>query len=397
MKTQMRIALLAPLVSPIAPPFLGGAQALLADLAAGLAERGHEVTLYAADGSAVPGVNVPELGIDSQELTPARLGRSDLGASGDDGAADTKNEGDEDDERFGGLVPLDRDLYLNDYAFLRAYRAIAEHSGQHDVLHAHAYDAPAFAYSAIQPLPVVHTLHLPAQDEIINTMLAMVAPPQSSTSSTQLVTVSSACAATYLPFCRIAAVIYNGIPIERIPYAPHPASEEYLLYAGRISPEKGVEDALEIARHAGMHLILAGGIYDRDYYDKRVAPQLNGQSSGATYLGAVPREQLWQLMAGAQALLVPSYWDEPFGLVAAEAQATGTPVIGYARGGLPEVIADGVTGWLVAAGDRHRAAEAVAQVSRLDRAGCRRWVAERFGLDTMLDAYLAFYASMIGG
>ncbi|PWT74789.1 MAG: hypothetical protein C5B60_06320, partial [Chloroflexi bacterium] len=243
----MRIALLAPLVSPIAPPFLGGAQALLADLASGLALRGHAVTLYAADGSAVSGVETPVLGIDSSLLTPARMAGS-LSRPGDreKGAGTEHLDGSEDDDELAdGLVPGGLDAYLSDYAFLRAYRAIAEHAGEHDLVHAHAYDAPAFAYSSLQPLPVLHTLHLPDQDAGVRAMLAMIAPASGAASRTRLVTVSSACAATYRPFCRIDQVIYNGIPIEQIPYASSPVEESYLLYAGRISPEKGVEDAFE--------------------------------------------------------------------------------------------------------------------------------------------------------
>jgi glycosyltransferase involved in cell wall biosynthesis len=395
----MRIALLAPLVSPIAPPYLGGAQALLADLAAGLARRGHTVTLYAADGSAVPGVDVPELGIDWRQLTPARLFVESTSVASEGAAATAERPAfsveeaqvlDDDD----GLIPLDPEIFLSDYAFLRAYRAIAADAGKHDLVHAHAYDVPAFAYASLQPLPIVHTLHLPAADPGIQSMLALAAPPHTNT-STRLVTVSHACAAGYTPFCRLDAVIYNGIPINRMPYADRSASEGYLLYAGRISPEKGVHDALEIARAASKHLLLAGGIYDQDYYAERIEPWRRAHSESSTYLGALPREQLWQLMAGAEALLVPCHWDEPFGLVAVEAQATGTPVIGYARGGLVEVVAEGSTGWLVTPGDKEAAVEAVARLGALDRATCRAWAMEHFSLDAMLDAYEAFYSRMV--
>jgi glycosyltransferase involved in cell wall biosynthesis len=296
----------------------------------------------------------------------------------------------EDDEE----LLSDPAAYQSDYAFLRAYRAIAADAGNHDLVHAHAYDVPAFAYASLQPLPVVHTLHLPAGDPGIRSMLELAAPRQS-LPTTRLVTVSHSCAAGYASFCRIDAVIYNGIPVERIPYADRPASEGYLLYAGRISPEKGVHDALEIAQAASKHLVLAGGIYDQDYYAERIEPWRRTYPESSTYLGALQREQLWQLMAGAEGVLVPSYWDEPFGLVAVEAEATGTPVIGYAHGGLVEVVADGSTGWLVAPGDKAAAVEAVARLGDLDRAICRAWTLEHFSLDAMLDAYVAFYGRML--
>jgi glycosyltransferase involved in cell wall biosynthesis len=381
----MRIALLAPLVAPIAPPFLGGAQALLADLASGLAARGHQVTLYAADGSQAPGVQIPSLGIDSTQLTPANFSGQDNQQADDE---------DEDDDESGGLVPVDHAAYLSDYAFLRAYRAIADHARDYDLVHAHAYDVPAFSYASITGLPVVHTLHLPPLDAGVRDALATLAPPHSSM-PTRLVTVSQACAALYAPFCRIDAVIYNGIRVEQIPFGAQPAQEPYLLYAGRITPEKGVEDALEIARRTGKRLLLAGGVYDQHYFAQHIEPLLQAHPDEAQYLGAIPHEELWRLMAGAEALLVPSHWDEPFGLVACEAQAAGTPVVAYARGGLREVVADGVTGWLVPPDDQDAAVTALGNIAALDRAACRLWVSERFSLDTMLDAYELFYQGML--
>lgn len=380
----MRIALLAPLISTIAPPFLGGAQALLADLAVGLASRGHDVTLYAADGSDVPGVRLAPLGVDPATLRPARF----MEEPGD-ALLDTPSVRGDDD-----------DLMRSTEAFLRAYFEIAAHASEHDLVHAHAYDWPALALASLQPLPVAHTLHLPAVDARINRALATLAPRNVST-PTRIVTVSHACAATYASACRIDAVIYNGIDTSRIPFAPAtPAHDDaadqqrpYLLYAGRITPEKGVEDALEIASGAGYRLVLAGGIYDDDYYRSRIAPRLDERR--ARYLGLVSRERLWELMAGAVAVLCPVHWDEPFGLVACEAQATGTPVVGYARGGLAEVVADGETGWLVAEGNVGAAVAAVGRVSAIDRRACRRRVEMRFSLDAMLDAYEAFYGDML--
>jgi UDP-glucose:tetrahydrobiopterin glucosyltransferase len=384
----MRIALLAPLVAPIAPPYLGGAQALLADLAAGLAARGHHVTLYAADGSRVPGVAVPPLGIDPSLLHPARFAAPTTAAS--DPAAD--------DEAYDPLA-ADPDTFEATYAFARAFRAIAADAERLDLLHAHAYDWPAFAHATLQPLPVVHTLHLPAVDPAINHVLTRLAPPAPSPSTAQpsaprLVTVSHACAATYATVCRIDAVISNGIDLARIPFGARPATPPYLLFAGRVTPEKGVEDAIAIARAAGRRLLLAGGIYDHDYYTSLVAPLLTTAGDSATYLGPLDREPLWRLMAGAEAVLCPVHWDEPFGLVAAEAQAAGAPVIGYARGGLVEVVEHGVTGFLVPPGDRAAAIESVARLATLDRAACRARVEQRFSLTAMLDAYEALYATL---
>jgi UDP-glucose:tetrahydrobiopterin glucosyltransferase len=366
----MRIALLAPLVSPIAPPFLGGAQALVHDLAAGLAARGHRVTLYGADGSAVPGVEHVPLGIDAANLRPARF---------DEVQAD---------------VP-DPAFYPHAHYFLRVMRHVRAHAGDYDLLHAHAYDWPAYAFGALMPLPVLHTLHLPAVTASIRAVLAEVTrgEPGGAAGNTHLATVSRACAATYLPEARVEHVIYNGLNVELLPFGPRPAAEPYLLFAGRMAPEKGVADALAIARDAGARLVLAGGVYDEGYFAREVAPLLEPlRAAGrAEYLGQQPRERVWELMAGASAVLMPSQWDEPFGLVACEAQACGAPVIGYAVGALPEVVEHGVTGWLVPKGDVAGAAAAVALVAQLDRAACRARVADRFSLAAMLDGYERLY------
>jgi glycosyltransferase involved in cell wall biosynthesis len=211
-----------------------------------------------------------------------------------------------------------------------------------------------------------------------------------------LATVSRACAATYAGTCRIETVLYNGIAVERIPFRSRPVNPLYLLCAGRISPEKGTADAMAIAERAGRHLVIAGGVYDTAYYAERVAPRLDEPDGRATYVGEVGRERLWELMAGAEAVLCPVAWEEPFGLVACEAQATGTPVIAYARGALGEVVADGRTGRLVPPGDVAAAAEAVRRVGALDRRGIRAWVERRFGLAAMLDAHENYYASVLG-
>ncbi|MEO7000414.1 MAG: glycosyltransferase [Ktedonobacterales bacterium] len=376
----MRIALLAPLVSPIAEPFLGGAQSLLRDLAVGLAARGHSVTLYAARGSdaaALPGVRLLSLDVDPNQLRPAQFMQTDL-------APDTLTDS-------GADAATER-------AFAHAFAMIAAHANEHDLLHAHAYDLPAFTLANRQPLPVVHTLHLPAVDHAIRATLGSLAPvaaaPFSRHPSPWLVTVSHACAATYANDCRMDAVIYNGITVDAIPFgaAPVAGRAQYVLYAGRITPEKGVEDALTIAAETNYTLLLAGAIYDQAYFTERVAPRLTQR---AVYLGPVPRKRLWELMAGATATLCPAQWDEPFGLVACEAQAAGAPVIGYVRGGLVEVVESGKTGYLVAPGDRAAAVAAVSSVRTLDRAACRRHVADRFSLPRMLADYEAFYRRML--
>jgi glycosyltransferase involved in cell wall biosynthesis len=372
----MRLAFVAPLVSPIAPPYLGGAQALLAELAAGMAKRGHAVTLYAASGSRIdaPGVTVHDLGIDSSQLRPAQF----FGKSDSDSEAET----------------ADAVFFRSAQGFLRVFTRLQQELDDYDLIHAHAFDWPAFAFGALlaEQRPVLHTLHLPAVNPSINLLLGDL---RATNNPTRLLTVSRACAATYAPYARMDAIIYNGIDVDAIPYGAQPDPEGFLLFAGRMSPEKGVTDALEIARRAGRRLLLAGGIYDRSYFDRQVNPALEASKSASEYLGQVSQADLWQLMSRASALLLPIGWEEPFGLVAAEALAAGCPVIAYARGALPEIISAGETGFLIPPGDVDAAASAISQIAALSRAACRTRATAHFSLARMLDEHERLYSTCI--
>jgi UDP-glucose:tetrahydrobiopterin glucosyltransferase len=385
----MRIALIAPLVTPIAPPFPGGAQALLRDLAITLAQRGHEVTLFAARGSQVEHVIMRDLNI---EPAPAQLVR----LSGHQ------------------VSPLDASFYRQAEGFLRIFLTLRYERHCYDIVHAHAFDWPAYAFGALAELPVLHTLHLPAISPPIGMLLrtiSSVVPPSPSGReslmaraqpvdkstlrplSTWLVTVSRACAATWAPYTPVDAVIYNGIRVEDIPFQPTPG--DFLLFAGRISPEKGVDRAIAIAQRARLPLHIAGDIYDHAYYRECVQPLLARAGDSVRYLGHLDHTELYRLMGSARALLCPVLWEEPFGLVAVEAMAAGTPVIAFARGAMPEVIQQEVTGFLVAPDDINAAAAAVAHVGMLDRSACRHHVTEFFSLERMVTEYEAFYARML--
>jgi glycosyltransferase involved in cell wall biosynthesis len=368
----MRIALVAPLISPIAPPFLGGAQALLADLAAGLAERGHQVTLFAASGSTIPapGVTVRDPGIDSRLLRPAHFY----------GAAEAQAEGKAPDPAF----------FRSAEGFLRVFSLLQQELSNYDLIHAHAFDWPAFAFGALLAAqrPVIHTLHLPAINPAINALLREL---HQTGNPTRFITVSQACAATYRPYLPMDAIIPNGIDTDAIPFGPEADGDGSVLFAGRLSPEKGVTDAIEIARRAGRRLSLAGGIYDTAYFEQAIQPQLRARKHDLEYVGQLPRPDLWSLMGHATAVLLPIAWEEPFGLVAAEAMAAGCPVIAYARGALPEVIKDGETGFLIPPGDIDAAARAVVAASSLSRAACRAHAQRHFSIARMLDDYERFY------
>lgn len=360
----MRIALLAPLVSTIAQPYIGGAQALLADLARGLHTRGHEVTLFAREGSTLEGVTIESIPV-SANVRPATFSEPVNTSATDAG--------------FFAQANLFLDLFLQ----------LQSRAAEFDLIHSHAFDWPAFACSTlVHALPVLHTLHLPAVSSEINEALRVL---DQQGHPLTLLTVSHSCAQTYAPYTSVDYIVYNGLDIEAIPFQVNVAADAPLLFAGRITPEKGVEAAIEIAERANRPLVIAGGIYDRDYYEQRILPRLTRASARITYAGQIAREELWQLMGQAAALLCPIAWDEPFGLAPVEAMAAGTPVIAFQRGAMAEIIQPGLTGFLVEPGDCAAAATLVASLPDISRVSCRKHVEKHFTLDTMFDEHERIY------
>ncbi|HET8909982.1 MAG TPA: glycosyltransferase [Ktedonobacteraceae bacterium] len=359
----MRIALLAPLVSAISEPFLGGAQAMLADLARGLQQRGHEVTLFARQGSSVADVRIEAIDV-PESVRPANFSRPADAQTPDPGFFDQAN--------------LFLDLCLR----------LQQRSQEFDLFHAHAFDWPIFALGPLLGKPLIHTIHLPAISPEINAGLKIL---HEQGHRTTLVTVSQACARTYLPYTPMDAVIYNGLDFSAIPFTSEVTSDAPLLFAGRITPEKGLEAAIEIAARSGKRLLIAGGIYDQRYFKDKIEARLRQSSDHTQYLGLLERQQLWQIMSHSLGLLCPIEWDEPFGLTQVEALATGTPVIAYRRGALDEIIQHEQTGFLIPPGARLEAALAVEQLPHISRSACRASVDPRFSLEKMLLAYEQLY------
>jgi glycosyltransferase involved in cell wall biosynthesis len=167
------------------------------------------------------------------------------------------------------------------------------------------------------------------------------------------------------------------------------------LFAGRLSPEKGAAEAIDIAEAAGVPIDVYGDVYDAGYSREQIDPRRG--RPGVTMRQGVPRTSLWEAMARAAVVLYPARWDEPFGLAAAEAQACGTPVVAFRRGGLSEVIADGVTGFLVPPDDIGAAAEAVSKATGISRMACREHAEDRLDLELSLDAHERLYRRLAGG
>ena len=328
------------------PAQTGGAQAFLCDLATGLSQRGHEVLLYCTEGSEVPGVDLVEI-----PVPPGAEQALMMPGSGSEPEAS----------------PVMRQ------AFDRLFRELRRLGA--DVVSQHAFDAEAIEMSS--GLPVLHTLHLPpissrVLDEVLRSRAAFA-------------TVSESCRRAWAKAgAGHVTVIRNGVPVftaEQVPIG------QDALLAGRLSPEKGIEDGIAAARAIGLRPVVVGVPYDRSY---------EIDLSAAVVLPPQPRSQLWQLMAGASVTLLPVHWDEPFGMVGAEAQMAGCPVAGYARGGLVEIVEAGVSGFLSEPGDVKALAEAARAATKLDRVAVRASAMRRLGLDASLDAYEAALAAVAG-
>jgi glycosyltransferase involved in cell wall biosynthesis len=237
-----------------------------------------------------------------------------------------------------------------------------------DVVSQHGFDAEAFELAA--GLPVLHTLHLgPIAPAVVDAARG------------------SACAVPSEAMRRDwaaagvdAAVLRNGSP----DFDPgRPEVGAYAVIAGRVSPEKGTAHAIRAAHRAGLSPLVVGAVYDAAYHEREVGPLL----APGELLPVLRRELLWRVMSRATVTLMPIEWDEPFGLVAAEAQIAGCPVVAYARGALAEVVDDGVGGLLVPPGDFEAFVAAIPRAAALDRARVRRSARDRLLIEGAAERY----------
>jgi glycosyltransferase involved in cell wall biosynthesis len=260
---------------------------------------------------------------------------------------------------------------------------------RYDVIHNHAFDAPAVRLATALRAPVVHTLHLPP-DKAVAAAVREAArrgrPPA-------VASVSAFQANAWRSIVPVGTILPPYPPTSVIPWSG--TAGKGALFAGRLSPEKGAAEAIDIARAAGVPIDVYGDAYDAGYSRKQIDPRRAWPD--VTVHDAVPRARLWEAMARAAVVLYPARWDEPFGLAAAEAQACGTPVVAFSRGGLGEVIVDGVTGFLVAPDDARAAAEAVPKAAGISRPACREHAEGQLDIELSLDAHERLYRRVSDG
>ena len=341
-RLQMRIAQVAPLAESVPPQLYGGTERIVSYLTEELVREGHEVTLYASGDSVTSAelVAVTEraLRLDPDVIDPLAL----------------------------SMVLLER---------------VAADVNRFDVVHFH-FDHTQYGYMRRLDAPSVATMHgrmdLP---ELVTLFDEYAEIPLVSISDAQR---------EPLPDLNWLATVYHGLPMDSIRYYPEAGS--YLAFLGRISPEKRLDRAIEIAQRAGMPLKVAAKVddVDREYYDSDIKPLITGD---VEFIGEIADDQKDDFLGGAGALLFPIDWPEPFGLVMIEAAARGTPVVAFREGSVPEVIDDGVTGRVVDSVDE--AVTAIPGVLALPRARVREVAEDRFSARRMATDYLDVYRRMI--
>ena len=258
--------------------------------------------------------------------------------------------------------------------------AAAEKTGDaFNVVHNQADFVP-LGFSRLVATPMVMTLHAKPSDAI----LPMIAEYQN---DVHYVAISDS---DRRPGLRYAATVLHGIDVDAFPFDAQPSED--LLFFGRVHPDKGTAAAIAAARRSGRRLRMAGIVQDQGYWEREVLPHVDGTQ--VVWEGALGGEARLDALSGAYAMLHLIGFDEPFGLSVAEALACGTPVIAYRRGSMPQLIRDGVTGFVV--DTLGEAVAAIGRVGEIDRAACRADVAARFGVERMAAQYEAVYRGVLG-
>jgi len=338
----MRIAQISPLTEAVPPKLYGGTERVIAWLTEELVALGHDVTLFASGDS----------------HTSARL-----------------------EAIWPRALRLDTSVRDPMGLHMAMLEQVRRQSDQFDVLHFHL-DYYPFSLFSRQTTPFITTLHgrldLPEHQPVFTTFSSM---PVISISNSQRRPV---------PQAGWVKTIYHGLPADLL--TPKPVRPSYLAFLGRISPEKSVDRAIRIAERCGLPIKIAAKVdkADRDYFEEQIRPLMS--LPFVEYLGEINDAQKPEFLSGAIALLVSIDWPEPFGLVMIEAMACGTPVIAFNRGSVPEIVEDGLTGFIVE--DETSAVGAVGQLSTLSRERVRARFDERFTARRMANEYLAVYRQL---
>lgn len=333
----MRVAVLAPISWRVPPRHYGPWEQFASLLTEGLVERGVEVTLFATADS----------------ITSARLRAVAPTGYSEDPSLDAK---------------VWEALHI---------ALLFEEAAEFEVIH-NSFDFLPLAFTRLVDTPVVTTIHGFASDATLPVFLEYA-------DRVNYVAISQA---DRHPALNYAATIHHGIDMTAFELG---SGGGPLVFLGRIHRDKGTATAIEVAKQAGVPLVIAGIIQDSEYFEREVEPHLDGED--VSYIGSVDPPDRQRLLGGARALLHLIDFEEPFGLSVVEAMACGTPVIAHARGSMREIVRHGINGFFVAGSAESVAA--VTDVGRLDRASVRGSVVDRFDVDRMVDDYLTLYGRVL--
>jgi glycosyltransferase involved in cell wall biosynthesis len=344
MAKRLRIAQVAPAAEAVTPTSTGSIEQLVWLMTEELVRRGHEVTLFATGSS--------ETSAALHAVYP---------------------RGYEEDE----------DLWNYEFHETLHVAAAFERARAFDVIHSHVYHS-ALPFARLVRTPTIHSYHVLPDADIVH---AYARYPEA-----RVVALSSYQRGVFTGNADVA-VVPHGIRTDAFPF--NPARGDYLVFLGRIMPGKGTAEAAQLARQAGMRLVIAGprSEYDEGYFESEVAPWIDGRQ--VEYIGPVSVKERDPLLAGAAALLYPITEPEPFGLVLIEAMACGTPVAALGLGAVPEIVSNGVTGYHTATVEE--LAARIPDVIRLDRHRVRQTAVERFDYRRMVDDYEAVYRRLAKG
>jgi glycosyltransferase involved in cell wall biosynthesis len=333
----MKVAVLAPVAWRTPPRHYGPWEQVASNITEGLIKKGLDVTLFATGDSITAGK---------------------LSAICDQGYEDDRSQD----------AKVLECLHISN---------LMERASEFDLIH-NNFDFLPLTYSALINTPVITTIHGFSSPQIIPVY-------KKYNKLGYYVSISDADRSSELDYI---ATVYNGLNVSEFEFNPIP--DDYLLYFGRIHPDKGTAEAIEIAKKSKRKLIIAGIIQDTNYFSEKVEPKLNQQIE---YIGNAEPEKRKKLLGKASALLHPISFDEPFGMSVAEAMLCGTPVIAFNRGAMPELIKDRETGFLVKNVDE--AVQAVGEINLINRRNCHDWAKSQFSSEKMVDDYLALYKNIL--
>lgn len=326
----------------------------------GLVKRGHSVDFFGPLGTKLEHATVK-----TRNLRPLVHNQQEIGELFSDLA------------RMSHYIPELWDKYLVTEMFRGAK------SGDYDLLHFHHPEVALAEANINRDVPVVYTQH----DPIYPWYKEVYELYHSTNQHFISISNNQRRDAPDLPYISTA---YNGVDVQHYPYSESP--EDYLLIAGRIVPEKGFKEAIQIAKQTNNRLLIIGPTYPdtQDYFDQYIKPQLDDR---ILYLGYVESDQMWRYYQKAKAFLTPVQWEEPFGLTTIEAGACGTPTVSLRRGAAPEIIIDGKTGFL--ANSIAEMAAAVEKIGTIHRSDVRDHIKDKFSIDRMVDAYEASFEQVL--